>query len=133
LLLIAARVSPRWGIAIVAIVLGLIGAGLFVSFYLRQPPSVERFRRLSACGFVSVGGLCLGSMVLVVRELPGTNWETRMWMLLGIAVVMMAGMAGFVIWHHLAVHNYERPRPGHPDFEEDAEGNPVRPNEPERE
>jgi len=126
--LLAWNLAPAWGIPILCIILGLISAGLFVRLYVREPPSLQRFRWLSAYGLVCAAGLVLGLTMAMARLLGDGHLSARF--SIDSWILVWAGLFVFVVWHWLAVRKYSR-KPSDPDFEEDAEGNPVRHPEPD--
>src|SRR5262245_60027987 len=115
--------DPLWGVPIFCVVAGLISAALFVRLYVREPPSLERFRWLSVYGLACVAGLVPGVTMIAARQLGDGHLTLRI--SIGSLILGWAGLLIFVIWHWLAVQKYSR-KPSDPDFEEDAEGNPVR-------
>src|SRR5262249_6327091 len=121
-------VDPFWGVPILCVVAGLISAGLFVRLYIREPPSLRRFRWLSADGVACAAGLVLGPTLALARLLGDGHLAVRV--TIDSLIVVWAGLFVFVVWQWLAVQKYSR-KPGDPDFEEDAEGNPVRHPEPD--
>jgi hypothetical protein len=126
--LLARYVAPVWGVPILCVVAGLISAGLFVRLYVREPPSLERFRWLSAYGVACIAGLVPGVTMAGARLLGDGHLSVRI--SIGSLIVGWAGLFVFVVWHWLAVQKYSR-KQSDPDFEEDAEGNPVRRPEPD--
>ena len=79
---------------------------------------------------VCVVGLVLGIMMAIVRLLGASDARLAVRILMGSVTVVMAGMLVFVVWHRLAVQKYSN-KQSHPEFAEDAEGNPVRHTEPD--
>jgi len=120
--------DPLWGVPILCVVAGLISAGLFVRLYVREPPSLERFRWLSAYGLACFAGLVPGVTMVAARLLDNGHLTFRV--SIGSLILVWAGLFVFVVWQWLAVQKYSRKR-SDPDFEEDAEGNPVRHPEPD--
>src|SRR5262245_43625498 len=126
--LLARIVAPLWGVPILCVVAGLISAALFVRLYVREPPSLERFRWLSAYGLACAAGLVLGVTMVLARVLGDGHLSARFSM--SSLILVWAGLFVFVVWQWLAVRKYSR-KSTDPDFEEDAEGNPVRHPEPD--
>jgi hypothetical protein len=124
------RAFPDWGIAIFCVTVGLIALALFVRLYLREPPSLERFRWLSAYGLAAVSALILAPVVAILKLPLQIDRIDRLMILSGVVGVLLVGMFVFTIWHAIAVRNYSPEKHGNPDFEEDVEGNPVRRNDP---
>jgi uncharacterized membrane protein len=122
--LLTRYLAPVWGVPIVCVAFGLISAGLFARLYVREPPSLERFRWLSAYGMACVAGLVLGMTIITARLIGESDARLRVRILMGSLVAVMVGLLVFAVWHALATQNYSR-KPGNPDFEENAEGNPV--------
>src|SRR5262245_2340473 len=123
---------PGWGSVIIPVVGGLYLAALFVRTYVHEPPSLSRFRRLSFSSMGAVSGLTIGT-VAGISQLPlGLDCLQQGWIMLGAFLTILAGLMVFSVWQAIAVHNYGRRRHSpNPDFEEDAEGNPVRPRDPD--
>jgi hypothetical protein len=132
LFLLSTRVRSEWSVVALLAVIGLGAAGLFARLYVREPPSLERFRWLCTYGLASAAMLTLGALVAAHRLVAGNDPFTRLMILAVGAASILVGLFGFVVWHAIAVRNYATPRPGHPDFEEDALGNPVRREDPDQ-
>src|SRR5215203_4084372 len=80
-LILTRLVSPTWGPLIVPVVGGLVLAALFVRTYVREAPSVDRFRRLSLYGMGAVAGPILGT-VYGITQLPlGLDYLQRGWII----------------------------------------------------
>jgi hypothetical protein len=111
---------------------GLIALGGLESFielvitYLRQPPSLERFRQLNMhaggtwIGFAGAGLLFLNEARLGLD--PKTLDRVSN---IGNAAIVV-GTIGHVLWLRFALRRALRARPSNPDFAEDEHGNPVR-------
>ena len=125
--LLSAWVMPEWGVSVLCVTAGLIAAGLFARLYLREPPSLDRFRWLSAYGLAAVSGVVLGTLYVLTRLPIWADLLTKLFVLLAAVLLLFVGLLVFVIWHWLAVQRYSAAKPPDPDFAEDAEGNPVRP------
>ena len=115
--------DPLWGVPILCIVAGLLSAGLFVRLYVREPPSLERFRWLSAYGLACAVGLVPGVTMVAGRLLGDGHLSARF--SISSFILVWAGLFVFIVWQWLAVRKYTR-KTTDPDFEEDADGNPVR-------
>jgi hypothetical protein len=125
-------VFPGWGPVIIPVVGGLYFSALFVRVYVHEPPSLPRFRKLSFYAMGTVSGLILGTVAGISRLPLGLNFLQRAWIMLAASLTILAGLMAFSVWQVIAVYNYDRRRtPPNPDFEEDAEGNPVRPRDPD--
>jgi hypothetical protein len=114
-----------WALPALPVILGIISAGFFVRLYYREPPSLERFEWLSGYGAGCVVGLVLGLSMAIARLLADDDARLRIRILMGSVTAVMVGMLVFVVWHRLAVQKYSH-KSSHPDYAEDAEGNPVR-------
>lgn len=127
----AMRVLPKGGAAGLCIVVGLVAAGVFVWIYVRRPPSLQRFRWLCASGLAAASALGLATVLLILQFPLGLNRLAQLYLLTALVCLILVGVFVFTVWHYLALRSYHQPKPPNPDFEEDAEGNPVRPRDPD--
>lgn len=68
----------------------------------------------------------LGTIALAAILLGGTNPTVVTARIIGVAILALAiSTAAYIVWAYLAIQQYGRFRPRHPDFEEDEAGNLI--------
>jgi hypothetical protein len=105
---------------------GLVSAVQLVLTYLRQAPSLDRFRRLNVqAGIAALGVAGAGNTYLSQARLD-LDSDTQDLILTCFNAAIFVGAVGHALWIRFALRRALVPRQGHPDFDEDEQGNPVR-------
>jgi len=105
---------------------GLVSAIDFVFTYLRPPPSIARFGRLNIHAGIAWFGLA-SAAIMSLYELPIDLSPEALDRVNNIGcAALLVGTVGHALWTRFVMRRRLRPQPGHPDFDEDEHGNPIR-------
>jgi hypothetical protein len=99
-------------------------------YHLRQPPSLERFKKLWGLVSTIVIVCCVGAFMIFISLPLDVDLRFRVSLVVGFAIAAAIGAVACSIWYYWAVRSYDRWRPRNPDFAEDEEGNPERATPP---
>jgi amino acid permease len=125
-------IIPFWSFYALLIVCGLGSAGDAVRIAITKPRSQERFHslchRLSAAAIAMVVGAIglFGQVDLGMDSRMRSRASMVMYLCVPVCLIAYFG------WYQHVSKNYGIQK-SHPDFGEDEEGNPLRPNETDQE
>jgi len=120
------KTLPVDAVPVMFVVMGFVNAGQFVHHYVQNPPSLARLEKLKSSGQITVMVLAMGTGSLVSQFI---SRAISVPFYLVPIIYLSGGVIGYLAigrWHTIAVRDFSRRQSEHFDFEEDAEGNPIR-------